>query len=158
MKRRSSAYGRLLPGLLAVMMILLAVGSVQAAEFQYPYPNATSKKGLYVCPGMEEDAIELGVQHATINLSVGDFMPSAAYRNKTHCIPFEYEGTTYWFAKNAMAQYDSEMNRLASGNVLVTAILLLPHRMDDMKYLIYPPAYKKEANYYQWNMTLASLL
>lgn len=153
MKRRSSAYGRLLSGLLAVMMILLTVGSVQAAEFQYPYPNATSKKGLYVCPGMEEDAIELGVQHATINLSVGDFMPSAAYRNKTHCIPFEYEGTTYWFAKNAMAQYDSEMNRLASGNVLVTAILLLPHRMDDMKYLIYPPAYKKEANYYQWNMT-----
>ena len=138
---------------LALMMVLMTGAGVQAAQFNFPYPNASSKKGLYVCPGMEEDALELGVQHATINLSVGDFMPAKAYRNNTHSIPFTYEGTTYWFAKNAIERYDSELNRLAQGNVLVTAILLLPHRMDDMKYLIYPAARNKSANYYQWNMT-----
>ena len=138
---------------LALLMVLMTGAVVQAAQFNFPYPNASSKKGLYVCPGMEEDALELGVQHATINLSVGDFMPAKAYRNNTHSIPFTYEGTTYWFAKNAIERYDSELNRLAGGNVLVTAILLLPHRMDDMKYLIYPAARSKSANYYQWNMT-----
>ena len=153
MKPRFGLYGRFLLLAIAVMLSVLIGTGVQAAQYNYPYPKVTSKKGLYVCPGMEEDALELGVRHATINLSVGDFMPSAAYRNNTHCIPFDYEGTTYWFAKNAIAKYDQELIRLSQGNVLVTAILLLPHRSDDLKYLIYPPARSKSANYYQWDMT-----
>ena len=153
MRRRVGFLGHFLTlGLALILLVLIGTG-VQAAQYNYPYPKAVSKKGLYVCPGMEEDAIELGVKHATINLSVGDFMPSAGYRNNTHCIPFEYEGTTYWFAKNAIAQYDQELIRLSQGNVVVTAILLLPHRSDDLKYLIYPAARNKNANYYQWNMT-----
>ena len=153
MKKGFGVFRSFLTLTLALMMVLLAGAGVQAAQFNFPYPGSSGKKGLYVCPGMEEDALELGIQHATINLSVGDFMPSANYRNRTHCIPFEYEGTTYWFAKNAMERYDTELKRLARGNVLVTAILLLPHRMDDLKYLIYPAARNKSANYYQWNMT-----
>lgn len=151
--RRRKALRHFLTIALALSLVFLMLTGVQAAEFNYAYPKATSKKGLYVCPGMEEDAIELGIQHATINLSVGDFMPSSAYRNNTHCIPFVYEGTTYWFSKNAVAKYDSELIRLSGSNVLVTAILLLPNRNDDLKYLIYPAARNKKANYYQWDMT-----
>ena len=151
-KVRAGAYR--LPVVMFMLVIALLTASVcRASEVNYAYPKASSKKGLYVCPGMEEDAAELGIKHATINLSVGDFMPSSAYRNNTHCVPFEYEGETYWFAKNALEQYDSELGRLAQNNVLVTAILLLPHRSDDLKYLIYPAARSKNANYYQWNMT-----
>ena len=144
-----------------IILVLLAVmlagsGAVSAAELNFAYPTTTSKKGLYVTPGMEEDAIELGVRHATINLSVGDFMPSRGYRNSTHCVGFKYDGSTFWFAKNALERYDREMSRLAQNDVIVTAILLLPNRSDDLKNLIYPSARGTSANYYQWNMTDAS--
>lgn len=145
---------RLAAMLLAAVM--LCTGAASAAEVNYAYPTAKSKKGLYVCPGMEEDAVELGIKHATINLSVGDFMPSSAYRNSTHCIGFKFEGKTFWFAKNAIERYDRELNRLAQNSVIVTAILLLPNRSDDLRSLIYPSARGKSANYYQWNMTDAS--
>ena len=137
-----------------MIMVLSAPVSVRAAEYNYGYPKAPNKKGLYVCPGMEEDALELGIRHATINLSVGDFMPPPSYWNKTHCIPFSFEGTTYWFEKSTLEAYDAELTRLSQNNVIVTAILLLPRRTDRLKYLIYPSARSKtNANYYQWNMT-----
>ncbi len=139
--------------MLAAVMVLSMLTVAGAAEADYAYPTSTNKKGLYVCPGMEEDAIELNVQHATINLSVGEFMPPKAYRNESHCVPFEFEGETYWFSKEALGRYDTELNRLAQNNVIVTAILLLPKRTDDLQYLIYPAARDKNANYYQWNMT-----
>ncbi len=143
----------LLSLILMLAMSMLMLVPAGAAEANYPYPTATNKKGLYICPGMEEDAVELGVQHATINLSVGEFMPAPGYRNELHCIPFEYDGATYWFSKTAVERYDTELTRLAQNNVLVTAILLLPKRSDDLQNLIYPAARKKDANYYQWNMT-----
>ena len=145
---------RLLLVFLAV--ILLGTNLVSAAEENYDYPSVKSKKGLYVSPGMEEDAIELGIRHATINLSVGDFMPTDAYRNSIYCEKFMYGGETYWFDKNALEKYDRELNRLARNNVLVTAILLLPNRTDALRNLIYPSALGRSAFYYQWNMTDAS--
>ena len=150
--RRSA--GRYL--LLAVMLFTLLIPlSAGAAEVNFAYPKVSTKKGIYVTPGMEEDALELGIRHTTINLSVGDFMPAPAYRNSTHCYSMSYGGTTYWFAKNCIERYDRELNRLAESNVIVTAILLLPRR-SDLNYLIYPAARGKSANYYQWNMTDAS--
>ena len=142
--------------LIVLAAALLFGGTAYAAEYSFAYPTANSKKGLYVCPGMEEDALELGIKHTTINLSVGDFMPSRAYRNSTHCVGFNFEGKTFWFAKNALARYDNELNRLSRNGVIVTAIVLLPNRSDDLQNLIYPAARGKSANYYQWNMTDAS--
>lgn len=153
MKRSHIRLQRLLCMMLVLTMSFLMLTEALAAEAKYAYPSATNKKGLYVCPGMEEDAIELNVKHATINLSVGDFMPSKAYRNNNHCVPFTYEGETFWFSKASLEQYDTELNRLAQNDVIVTAILLLPARSDDLSYLIYPAARGKSANYYQWNMT-----
>ncbi len=152
MKQRSGALRTLTMAVLAMLMLLMTECTAWAAAYSFPYPSAPTKKGLYVCPGMEEDALELGIRHATINLSVGDFMPDAAYRNKTHCVPYVYEGTTYWFSKASLEQYDNELSILAKNNVLVTAILLLPNRTDNLKYLICPAARGKSANYYQWNM------
>lgn len=156
MKCPGKRFRRALFLLLMVSAVLMTGFTAMAAEKNFAYPKARSKKGLYVCPGMEEDAVELGIRHATINLSVGDFMPSSGYRNSTHCIEFKYSGKSYWFAKNAVARYDQELNRLAANNVIVTAILLLPNRSDDLRSLIYPAARSRSANYYQWNMTDSS--
>lgn len=137
---------------IAILLIWLMVLPVFAAEVNFAYPKAPTKKGLYITPGMEEDALELGVRHTTINLSVSDFLPTPANRNSSYAYAFSYGGTTYYFAKHAIAQYDRELTRLAQNDVLVTAILLLPAR-SDLKELIYPAARGKQANYYQWNMT-----
>ncbi len=153
MKELHAKWKRMLCILLVLVMAAFPFMEAGAADANYAYPGAPNKKGLYVCPGMEEDALELGIRHATINLSVGDFMPSKAYRKSSYCIPYVYEGEKYWFAKDAIARYDSELIRLSENDVLVTAILLLPKRTDDLKYLIYPDALGKSANYYQWNMT-----
>ena len=140
--RNMSGKYRFLRRMISLLLVitLLSGSAVSAAEYSFAYPTSKSKKGLYVCPGMEEDALELGIMHTTINLSVGDFMPSSAYRNSTHCIGFKYEGKTYWFAKNAIARYDDELERLSRNGVIVTAILLLPNRSDDLQNLIYPSA------------------
>ena len=149
---KRGASGRRIMLILSVLLMVLTSLSAGAAEVSFKYPKASTKKGLYVTPGMEEDALELGIRHATINLCVSDFMPEPSLQNSIHCYPFDFGGKTYWFAKGAIAQYDRELSRLAQGNVLVTAILLLSYR-SDLKSLIYPAARKKSANYYQWNMT-----
>ena len=138
---------RLLACLLAMVMTFPAA----AAEVSFSFPKATTKKGIYVAPGMEEDALELGIQHTTINLSVGDFLAQPAHQNSNYCYSFSYNGKTYWFYKSAVSQYDRELSRLSQNNVLVYAILLLPYR-SDLKYLIHQAARKKGAWYYQWNM------
>jgi len=150
---RHAVLCRILWVLLALVMF---TGSCAvASEVSFAYPKAATKKGLYVTPGMEEDALELGIRHTTLNLSVGDFTPEPALQNENHCYPFSYNGKTYWFSKAAIGQYDRELNRLSQNNVVVTAILLLPYRAD-LKNLIYPAARNKSANYYQWDMTDAA--
>ena len=119
-----------------ILLIWLMVFPAFAAEVNFAYPKAPTKKGLYITPGMEEDALELGVRHTTINLSVSDFLPTPANRNSSYAYAFSYGGTTYYFAKHAIAQYDRELTRLAQNGVLVTAILLLPAR-SDLTELIY---------------------
>ncbi len=153
MNRTHWIWKRMAGVLLMFALSFLMLYEAGAAEANFPYPQATSKKGLYVCPGMEEDAIELDIKHATINFSVGEFMPAKAFRNSTYCVPYDYDGETFWFSKEILNRYDTELNRLAQNNVIVTAILLLPKREDDLSYLIYPAARGKSANYYQWNMT-----
>ena len=144
--------GSLAVRILAIILVLLTAVSCPAAEVNFAYPKAVTKKGLYITPGMEEDALELGVRHTTINLSAGDFLAPSDYQNEAASYSFSYGGKTYWFMRGAVEQYDRELNRLAQNNVLVTAILLLPFRAD-LRYLIYPAARNKKANYYQWNMT-----
>ena len=138
--------------MLVFLLILSMSVPYAAAEVNFAYPKAATKKGLYVTPGMEEDALELGIRHATINLSVGDFMPGPGYQNDACCYAYTYGQKTYWISRAAVAQYDRELGRLAQNNVLVYAILLLPYR-SDLKNLIYPAARQKGANYDQWNMT-----
>ena len=150
-KRRNGQAGRILP-VLIILSLLLSALQAAAAEVNFAYPKAATKKGLYITPGMEEDALELGIRHTTINLSAGDFLAGPGHQNDLHSYPFLYNGKTYWFTRAALAQYDRELGRLAQSNVLVTAILLLPKRAD-LEYLIYPAARRKNANYYQWDTT-----
>ena len=51
------AWKRLAAAVLAA--VLLCQSAVYAAEYNFAYPTAPTKKGVHVAPGMEEDALEL---------------------------------------------------------------------------------------------------
>ncbi len=127
----------------------------KAAKYKYKFPVATSKKGLQVSSNMLEDAIDLNIQHASLNIVLSDLLPTAAERNNTFSISYQYHGKTYWFRKALVNSYDAQLTALQENNVVVSAILLLGWR-EDLKSLIYPSGRQAGHSFYAWNTSNAS--
>ncbi len=127
----------------------------RAAQYSYAFPTATSKKGLQVSANMLEDAIDLNVQHSAMNIVLSDLLPTAAEKNDTFSIPYQYHGKTYWFRRGLVNSYDAQLTALAENNVIVSAILLLGWR-DDLKSLIYPSGRAAGHSFYAWNTSNAA--
>lgn len=127
----------------------------KAAKYKYKFPTAASKKGLQVSSNMLEDAIDLNIQHSAMNIVFSELISSAAERNSTFSIPYQYHGNTYWFRKALVNSYDAQLTALKANNVTVSAILLLGWR-DDLKSLIYPSGCKAGHSFYAWNTANAS--
>ena len=141
--------------LLAILVICMA-GVCEAAVYDYAYPTAETKKGLYVADGMEEDALDLGVNHATINIVISHMLAEEWQKTDEYSYSYEYGGQTYWFRKSVIDGYDTKLTRLSQGGCIVTGILLVENRADYAGDLVYPAAKGKTANYYLWNMTDAN--
>ncbi|PZF85323.1 DUF5722 domain-containing protein [Jiangella anatolica] len=107
------------------------------------YPDALNKKGLQV--KMTDDAEELGVQHAAINLVVNDLM-IAAERDAADTIRFASGGQTYYFDKSEVEKLDQQIKPLSDNGVLVSLILLarhpdqVPNPDNDVPQLVHPDA------------------
>lgn len=85
-----------------------------------PYPSATSKKGLQV--QMVDDAIALGIQHAAVNVALGQLL---TLNGDQDAIPFtDQGGKRYWFARAAVQQLDQQVQPLSKAGIIVSAILL----------------------------------
>lgn len=89
-------------------------------QYTYNYPVVETKKGLQINPAMIDDAIELGVRHCALNVSMGELMclPSAGQ------ITFHYDGSDYCFSKQAVEQCDQRIRKMSEAGILVTLILL----------------------------------
>ena len=146
-----SAGKRVIQSLICAALVMVLSCCAYAARYHYPYPTAENKKGLALGADMEEDALELNVRHATINLPISWIIAPKNQQNSGQSISFRYKGKTYWFWKAAVHSCDSFLRKLKQNNVIVTGILLLQKR-SDLKELIYPAARKKKAEYYAWNM------
>ncbi|HEY8455866.1 MAG TPA: DUF5722 domain-containing protein [Actinopolymorphaceae bacterium] len=92
-------------------------------ERDFDYPTALSKKGLQV--EMTDDAEELGVQHAGINVPFNSLMRIGPGDDPAQVIPFESNGRTYYFDRNAVTQLDAQIKPLSDNGVLVNLILIL---------------------------------
>lgn len=140
--------------LCAVLCILFISQPASAAVYNYPYPQADSKKGLSVAPGMEEDAMELGVRNSIINIDLAQLFAAPSEQNRAAAIPATYRGKTYWFRTAAVGSYDASLRRLRENNTVVTGILLLSCR-SDLTGLISPSALMRKGPgrqyYYMWN-------
>ncbi len=127
----------------------------KAAQYKYSFPTAVSKKGLQINAEMLEDAEELNVHHAAINMSFSDLIALPSEQNTYSGIPYTYQKTTYWFRKGTINYYDKQLIALKKTNTTVSAILLLGWR-SDLTHLIYPSGRKEGHAYYAWNTAEAS--
>ncbi len=89
-------------------------------EFDGPYPETDTKKGLQIRGDMIDDAVELGVRHAAHNVCIGDLMRSGP----DGCIPFEHDGRTYYFDRETVESTDRALAKMTENGIVVTLILL----------------------------------
>ncbi len=121
-----------------IWFVLLATGwTVHGATAADPFPSTPDKKGIQV--QMVDDALALGIHHATLNVSFGalffaDERPAA--RRFTH------QGRDYWINENYARSLDAQIRPLSDAGVVVYLILLAYPTRDPAKdaLLLHPKA------------------
>lgn len=120
------------------------------AKYHYKFPKSLSKKGLQISYQMREDAAELNVRNAVINLDLSEVIARSENRNEGASFKYRYQGRTYWFSKAVVMSAEQELSVLSDSNTVVTAILGLRWR-DDLTNLIYPSGRTAGHAWYAWN-------
>lgn len=87
------------------------------SDYQKPFPEAQTKKGLNIELSMLEDAMSLGVKHTAINISVREFLdPNGA-------LTYDYNGKTYRFNKRRVEEYDKTIRMFSNKGIIITGII-----------------------------------
>ncbi|MGO1838415.1 MAG: DUF5722 domain-containing protein [Candidatus Microbacterium stercoravium] len=123
-----------------------------AAKNDFEFPEPPTKKGLQV--QMTDDAEELGVGHAAINIAFDQLLqPEDLGSDKS--IPFTYDGETYYFDREYAAASDQAIKPLSDNDMLVNLILIV---YDNEKsnpgapdLLIHPDAARGQGTVYAFN-------
>lgn len=121
-----------------------------SAKYTYKFPTAVSKKGLQVSGEMREDAAELNVRHALLNIALTDLIARESEYSPNLSVSYKYHGKTYWFRRSAVETYDMQLQTLKQSSAVVSGVLLLGWR-DDLTHLIYPAGRKPGHAFYAWN-------
>lgn len=87
------------------------------AKYPAPFPVAKSKKGLQI--QMTDDAIQLGVQHAALNVNLTSLIDLS--RNPAN-LAWQMDGRTYYFHRRAVERIP--VKALSDAGCVVTLILL----------------------------------
>lgn len=95
------------------------------AQYQYSYPKASSIKGLLIDPNKLEgnELSDLGVKQAAYNIMVGRIIGHTSSANYP-TISYNYQGKTYLFDGQVIAEYDIVFSRLTQLGIQTTAIIL----------------------------------
>lgn len=120
------------------------------AKYTSPHPNAASIKGLIVDPMISGSEIDnLGIKHAAYNIPVGYILGETT--NATYpTVYYKYNGNTYAFNGQRIAEFDNIFSRLSSKGVIVTAVIL-NNRNGAYPQMIHPNAGGGGAPYYMFN-------
>jgi len=100
-------------------LILTLHGIALCGPNDDPYPAATNKKGLQV--QMIDDALELGVQHAALNVDLTRLIDPSGKENGPR---WTTNGQTFSFSPSQLAGLDARVKPLSDGHVIVSLILL----------------------------------
>lgn len=88
----------------------------------YPYPQVPDKKGLQV--EMTDDAEQLGVQHAAINVAFNQLM-LLRDDDPANTIVFPVDGVDFYFDRSYVTGLDGQIKSLSDNGTLVNLILIL---------------------------------
>lgn len=84
-----------------------------------PFPQTTSKKGLQV--QMLDDALALGIEHATLNVNLAGLID---LRGRRDSLSWESQGGRFLFHQRALLRLDEQVKTLSDAGVVVYLILL----------------------------------
>ena len=122
------------------------------AKYTYAYPKASSIKGLLVDPNKLKggELSDLGVKQAAYNIMVGRIVGHTSSANYP-TIYYNYQGKTYLFDGQVIAEYDIVFSRLTQLGIQTTAIILNDWNGGYLD-LVHPNARKGGASpYYMFN-------
>ncbi len=128
-----------------LFLALLGITTVglRAAPDAAPFPVAPNKKGLQV--QMVDDALDLGIHHAGINVSLGALFQLAP---TPETIRFTWEGKEWFINGNYARNLDSQIKPLSDAGVTVYAILLAyPTKNEAKDKLLLHPAARADGKY-----------
>lgn len=104
---------------LLLLLALAWAGPLRAEPDRTPYPTTPSPKGLQV--QMVEDAVELGIHHAGLNVNLTALLlPEAKAGQPSATV----DGFTFGFNENYARGLDRSIKRLSDRGIVVTLILL----------------------------------
>jgi hypothetical protein len=122
----------------------------------YPFPTAKTIKGLQVHD--VEDAVQLGIGHAAINLNIGTIMRPARTENTiTHLS----KGREFYFDGAYLADFDRRIKELSDHHIVVTLILLNSPKWDgiaifpELRQALLHPDYNPEGFISSFNVVTA---
>lgn len=101
-----------------VALLALSTG-LSAAGDATPHPGPASRKGLQV--QMVDDALELGIEHAALNVNLAQLHTRASDEST---VAFEHAGRTWHFERSYLEHLDAEVRPLSDKGVVVSMILL----------------------------------
>ena len=127
-------FGRFIVVLLFLVSACVAARA-QAVSDSFPVPP--TKKGIQV--QMTEDAIALGIHHATLNVSLGALFHLA---EKPGALKFAHGGCDWWINGNYARSLEAQIKPLSDAGIVVYLILLAYPTKDAAKdaLLLHPRA------------------
>ncbi len=128
--------------ILFLLTFAVGVGGISSRQLRAEeYPRPPSKKGLQV--QMVDDALELGIHHAAINLNLGQLLQPTPTRSS---LAWTIDGVTYHFNSNYLAQMDKTVKSLSDHGVVVSIIVLNYEPSDAaLRRILLHPNYSPQA-------------
>ncbi|MBQ7840010.1 MAG: hypothetical protein IJ390_05945 [Lachnospiraceae bacterium] len=121
------------------------------AAYQAAFPESSSIKGILVDPlklrGSELD--DLGVEHAAYNIPISNILGETTNGNYP-TIYYSYNGKTYAFNGQRIAEYDLVFSTLTQKGITISAILL-NNKSSAQPQLIHPLSRNGSGYYYAFN-------
>lgn len=121
------------------------------AAYTAPFPESASIKGILVDPLKltNGELDDLGVKHAAYNIPIANILGETTHGHFP-TIYYTYNGKTYAFNGQRIAEYDHVFSILTQKGITISAILLNNKKSAHMQ-LIHPLSRDGSAHYYAFN-------
>ncbi len=119
------------------------------AKYNYAYPTASSIKGLIIDANKSSEWSDLGIKQAAYNITIGNLQGATTNANYP-TVYYKYNGKTYAFNGQKIAEYDKIFKSLTNKGVVTTVVLLNDMNRSYMQ-LVHPNARGGKCPYYMFN-------